>query len=131
MVELGTATAPASPQRTSAALARSLNAGDVAAATACFAKDACLLTPDATAIRSREEIRPILAQLVARQTRIEVLLSSVLHAGELALCAEDWLIRSAAPDGATFEQRSRPTLVLRRLEGEWKLAIAAPWGWAR
>lgn len=84
----------------------------------------------ATATRSREEIRPIIAQLVARETRVEVLFSSVLHAGELALCAEHWLIRSAAPDGATFEQRSRPTLVLRRLEGEWKLAIAAPWGWA-
>ena len=121
----------AGPQRTSATLARALSLGDLGAATACFAKDACLLTPDATAIRGRDEIKPILAQLVARQTRVDVLLSSVLHAGELAICAEHWLIRSAGPGDVPFEQRSRPTLVLRRLDGEWKLAIAAPWGWDR
>jgi len=32
----------------------------VDAAAHCFANDACLVTPDATAVRGRDEIRPIL-----------------------------------------------------------------------
>jgi ketosteroid isomerase-like protein len=120
---------PASPRETTRAFAAALNAADIDAATHCFAKDACLVTPDATAIRGREEIRPILAQLIARRTRIEVTASSLLAAGEVALGSERWTIRSAGPEGVVFAQDSSPALVLRNLEGAWKLAIAAPWGW--
>jgi ketosteroid isomerase-like protein len=120
---------PASPREITRVFAEAINASDLHAATYCFAKDACLLTPDATAIRGREEIRPVLAQLIARQTQIEVLASSVLLAGDLALGSECWRIRSAAAEGAVFAQESRPALVMRNLEGAWKLAIAAPWGW--
>jgi ketosteroid isomerase-like protein len=119
----------ASPRESTRAFAQAINAADLHAATYCFAKDACLVTPDATAIRGREEIRPILAQLIARQTRIEVLSSSVLVAGVVALGSERWAIRSAGPEGTVFSQDSSPALVLRKLEGAWKVAIAAPWGW--
>jgi ketosteroid isomerase-like protein len=119
----------ATPQETTAAFAQAMNMGDLDAATQCFAKDACLLTPDATAIRGRDEIHRILAQLIARQSQIEVQASSILLAGEVALGSERWRIRSAGAEGAIFEQISSPKLVLRQLEGIWKLAIAAPWGW--
>jgi ketosteroid isomerase-like protein len=119
----------ASPQERTRGFAAAINASDLHAATYCFAKDACLVTPDATAIRGREEIRPILAQLIARLTQIEVLASSVLATGDLALGSECWRIRSAGAEGAIFAQDSRPALVLRNLEGAWKLVIAAPWGW--
>jgi ketosteroid isomerase-like protein len=117
------------PQQVSLAFAQALNASDLEAATYCFAKDACLITPDATAIRGREEIRPILAQLIARGTRIEVQASSVLVTGEVALGSERWAIRSAGAEGTVFEQSSSPVVVSRLIEGAWKLAIAAPWGW--
>jgi ketosteroid isomerase-like protein len=117
------------PQQATGAFIGALNRQDIDAATNCFAKDACLLTPDATAIRGREEIRPILAQLIDRRARIEVLGSSMLLAGEVALGLERWAIRSAGVGGEVFAQESRPALVLRELEGAWKLAIAALWGW--
>jgi ketosteroid isomerase-like protein len=119
----------AAPQQSTVAFAEAINRGDLDAAGHCFAKDACLLTPDATAIRGRNEIRPILAQLIARRSQIEIQASSVLVAGEVALGSERWRIRSAGADGAVFEQISSPKLVLRRVEDIWKLAIAAPWGW--
>jgi uncharacterized protein (TIGR02246 family) len=120
---------PDSAQRLTGALAEAINEADLYAATHCFAKDACFVTPDATAIRGREEIRPILAQLIARGSQIEVLSSSVLVGGETALASERWVVRSAGPDGSVFEQRLAPTLVARWVEGRWKLAVAAPWGW--
>ena len=122
-------TSIAAPQQGMAAFARAINEADLDAATACFARDACLITPDATAIRGREAIRPLLAQLIARRTEIAVEASGLLPAGDIALVRERWTIHSDGAGGARFTQSSTPTLILRRIDGAWKLAIAAPWGW--
>ncbi|HEX5929430.1 MAG TPA: nuclear transport factor 2 family protein [Solirubrobacterales bacterium] len=116
--------------RSGAPLARALSRGDVDAAAACFARDGCLVSPDATAVHGRERVRPLLAQLVARRTEIEVELSNVVGEGEVIVANERWRVRSGnGAGGRKIEQRLHPTLVLRRAEGEWRLAIAAPWGW--
>jgi ketosteroid isomerase-like protein len=107
-----------------------ISAGNLEAATSCFARDACLLTQDATAIHDRVHIRPLLAQLIARRARIEVAQSSVLRAGDVALARERWTIEIDAVEGSRFEQVCNPTLVLRQVEAQWKLALVAPWGWA-
>jgi ketosteroid isomerase-like protein len=107
-----------------------LSSGNLDGAAACFARDACLLTPDSTAIHNRQHIRPVLAQLIARNTQIEVELSNFLVAGDVAFARERWLVRADGAGGSCFEQAPHPTMVLRRIEGQWKLAIAALWGWA-
>ena len=109
-------------------LARALNARNLDAAASCFAKDACLITPDATAIRGRARIRAVLAQLIARRAQIEIELSCVLMAVDVALVRERWTIGSDGIEGSRFEQSCSTTLVLRLIEDEWRLAIAAPWG---
>jgi ketosteroid isomerase-like protein len=106
-----------------------ISAGNLSGAAACFARDACLLTQDSTAIHDRQHIRPLLAQLIARRARIEVEQSNLLYAGDVALAQERWTIEIDAAEGSRFAQACRPTLVLRQLEGQWKLALVAPWGW--
>lgn len=122
----------ATPQRTPAlaclTFAATLNNGELDAATSCFAREGCLITPDATAIRGRESIRDILAQLIARRAEIAVELSATLTAGDVALAHERWRICSEGAENVPFVQVSTPTLVLRCIEEDWKLAIAAPWG---
>ena len=108
-------------------LAASISRGDLDAAARCFAKDACLVTPDATAVRGREEIRPILHQLIASGSRIEVQESSIILAGEMAFVTERWLVATPGSKGAPFTRSLTPSMVLRRLEGAWKLAVAIPW----
>jgi ketosteroid isomerase-like protein len=110
------------------AFAGALNAGQLDVATAYFAIDGCLITPDATAVRGRESIRPVLSQMIARRARIAVEFSTALAAGDVALVHRRWRIRSIGEGADPFVQRTNPTLLLRRLEAEWKLAIAAPWG---
>lgn len=110
---------------------QAISIGDLDSATACFARDGCLITPDATAVHGRDRVRPLLAQLVARRTEIRVEFSNVVGAGEVVLAHERWRVRSGGAEGPSIEQTLDPTLVLRRIEAEWKLAIAAPWGWAR
>ncbi len=111
------------------ALPRLLSGGDLEGATRCFARDACLLTPDATAIHERESIRLVLAQLIARRARIECEQGSAIVAGEVAFVRQRWRIDSPSVDGDRFEQACEPAFVLRALEGRWKISIAALWGW--
>lgn len=118
----------AAPEQGTRAFAASINRRDLDAACRCFAKDGCLLTPDATAIRGRQEIRPILGQLIASKAQIEVQESSFVTAGEVALGLERWSVTSDGSEGSRFARVLTPTLVLRRLEGVWKLAVAVPWG---
>ncbi len=126
-----TAAPPTSPRAHWGGLAftEMLSAGNLAAATACFTRDACLLTQDATAIHTRDAIRPIIAQLIARRARIEVELTNVLTSGDVALARERWTIEIDGVEGSRFDQACTPTMVLRRVEGQWKLALLAPWGW--
>lgn len=106
-----------------------LSTGRLEAAAACFAKDACLLTPDSTAVHGRESIRPLLAQLIARHPQIEVEFSNVLIAGDIAFSQERWLVRTDGAEGSRFEQTCESTLILHWIEERWKVVIAAPWGW--
>ncbi len=108
--------------------AAALGGGDLDAATGCFARDGCLITPDSTAVRGRSSIRPVLAQLILVRTEIAIELSSVLTVAEAALIRGRLTIRSDSGDGARFEWTTSPILVVNRIEGEWKLGIAAPWG---
>lgn len=106
-----------------------LSAGRLREASACFARDACLLTQDATAIHDRQHIRPVLAQLIARGTQIRVEQSNVLMTGDVALVREVWTIEIDGVEGSRFEQACTPMMVLHQIEGQWKLALLAPWGW--
>lgn len=116
------------PDESTRAFADFLSRGDLDAAASCFAKDACLLTPDSTVIRGRDEIRPILRQMIAVGSRIEVQESAVVLAGEVALGTDRWVVTSAGSEGEPFSRTLTPTMVLRQVEGVWKLAVAMPWG---
>ncbi|HET8814139.1 MAG TPA: nuclear transport factor 2 family protein [Solirubrobacterales bacterium] len=110
--------------------ARALSIGDLDQAATWFARDACLITPDTTAVHGRERIRPVLAQMVTRRTEIRVELSTAVGSGEVILARQRWRVRAGAPD-ARIEQTLNAILVLRQIEGIWKLSIAAPWGYGR
>jgi ketosteroid isomerase-like protein len=116
------------PRDSPRAFAASISRGDLDAAAHCFAKDACLITPDSTAMRGRDEIRPILHQLIVVGSQIEVQESSIVIAGEVALGTERWALTTPGSDGSPFTRTLTPTMVLRQLEDVWKLAVAMPWG---
>lgn len=105
--------------------------GSLGPAVECFAPDACLLTPDATEVRGRELIRPVLEQLIALRARIRVDARSVVVAGDVAVAREVWRIQTAGARASKLERSTRPTLVMRWSDVEWKLAIAAPWELAK
>lgn len=108
-----------------------MSAGDLDAAATCFARDGCLITPDATAIHGRESIRRVLAQMIVCRTEIEVELGTAVGAGEVVLAHQRWRIRSGERENQRVTQVAEATMILRRVEETWKLSIAAPWGYRR
>lgn len=117
------------PGRACLSFPQAVSAGDLDAAAECFARDGCLITPDATAIHGRESIRRVLAQMIVRRTEIEVELSTAVGAGEVVLIHQRWRIRSGEQADGRLEQIADAIMILRRVEGTWKLSIAAPWGY--
>jgi ketosteroid isomerase-like protein len=104
-----------------------LGAGELSAATACFTREGCMVTPDGTAVHGRAGIAPILAQLIARRTEIQIEQLAIQTAKDVALAGGRLAIRSQGPDGSVLVQPCRPTVALQRVEGVWKIAVLAPW----
>jgi ketosteroid isomerase-like protein len=116
---------PSSVEAVAGVFAAALNDGELAAAAACFTRQACLLTGDATAIRGREEIRAILGQLIASGARAEVEHRSLVLAGDVALQSTNW--RTQFRGRSDHVSTATSNSVLCRIEGVWKLQIVSPW----
>jgi ketosteroid isomerase-like protein len=112
--------------RALASLAEAIHAGDLDAAEGRFAPGACLVTPDATAVYGSVEIRSILGQLIEAGAVIEVETGSLVRAGEVVLGSERLHFRSR---GVPHRQTFTASTVLSLAEDDWRIAIAAPWGW--
>jgi ketosteroid isomerase-like protein len=116
-----------SPEQVPSAFVAALNAGQLQPAALCFAPDACLVSPDSTAVSGRVEIRALLAQMIERGSRIEVEASTSVLAGDVAFVSQRWTLSALAVVGERYTQALTPTLVLRRLGAGWMLAIVMPW----
>jgi len=120
----------ATPRLACEALARAINNRDLEAALACFAPGAALVGPDGTVSQGEHALRASLAQLVAAGAEARVELRGVLVAEDLALAHERWQISYGGVPDPRLVHSPCPSLVLRLIGDEWKLAIAAPWGQA-
>lgn len=121
----------ATPRFACEELAAALNHADLEAALACFAPGACLVAADGSSATGEAALRPRLWELIANGAQVQIELFGVLVAEDLALAHERWTISYGGQNGkraSRSPQSSQPTLVMRLIAGEWKLAIAAPWG---
>jgi ketosteroid isomerase-like protein len=101
--------------------------GDLISASGRLSRDACVITPDGTIISSRDSIRTLIAQMIGGRVRVGSKLTSLVLAGDLALARGAWRTQVADASGGPYAQISISTVVLHKVEGEWKLQILAPW----
>lgn len=116
----------ASPTDLVGKLADAITKGDLDAALALWEPEACIVGPDGSALaRGRDGIADVLGAMVDHGARFHAEVLEVHAAGDLALVVG--LLTLTAPDGSA--QRSRSLVVHRRgAEGEWRIALDAPWG---
>jgi ketosteroid isomerase-like protein len=115
------------PEQAAQVFVTALNDGRLREATDCFSRQGCMVTPDSTAVHGREEIQPLLAQLISRRVQVEVTFGTELRAGEVALLRQRWELHSDLAEGGRYTQELSASLILHRVEESWKLVIAAPW----
>jgi uncharacterized protein (TIGR02246 family) len=120
---------PDSPAALSAAFATAINGRDVEAALALWIEDAAILRPDGEAVRGREAIGETLHALVDNGASVEVDVAELYAAGDVAVAVGTLTIKGTDAAGAPYEQRSQSVVIYARgADGEWRLAIDAPWG---
>jgi ketosteroid isomerase-like protein len=119
------------PNGATEAFVAAINGADLEVAVGCLTREACLITPDSTAVRGRAEIRGVLAQMIAQRLEIEVSASSAIAAGEIAHLKQQWRIQVGTDSARPYTRDVNPLCVLQRVEARWKLAIVAPWGLPR
>ena len=118
----------ATPEATVRSFVSALRAGSLERLAGCFAPEACLVTPDGTAMSGQAAVRDLLSQLIAQRTKIVVASSGALVAGQLAFVTLRWRISAGGGDERSQLEDVAPILVLRLVDKEWKLTITALWG---
>ena len=120
--------AATSPLEAIDAFSLAIAEGNARAAAGCFASEACLITPDATAIRGMEEIAAVLAQLTAGGTRIQIEITALQRAGKVACGQGHSRVVGRDARMEPFEQHFPASFVLVEGEGTWRIQILCPWG---
>lgn len=120
----------ATPRLACEALARAINARDLGAALECFAPGAALVGAEGTVAQGEHALRASLAQMIEAGAEVRVELRGVLVAEDLALAHERWQISYGGVPDPRLAHSHCPSLVMRLIEAEWRIAIAAPWGQA-
>jgi ketosteroid isomerase-like protein len=74
-------------------------------------------------------IRDALGGFVAMNGKLDLEVSRVLEAGDLARVVGDWSFNGTGPDGEAVKLAARNADVLRRQgDGSWRFVIDNPWG---
>jgi uncharacterized protein (TIGR02246 family) len=120
------------PEQLSAAFAAAIATRDVTAALELWAEDAALVQAGGEALRGRDAIEPALSALVHNGVALEIDLVRSFVAGDVAVGLGTLTMRGNGHDGEPFEQRSESLVVYRRgPDGNWRIALDAPWGLPR
>ncbi len=121
--------APDSPAALSSAFATAINARDVEGALALWIEDAAILRPDGQAVRGREAIGAALHALVDNGASIEIEVTELHAAGDVAMALGTLTLSGSDAEGNTYSQQSQSVVIYTRgNDGNWRVAIDAPWG---
>jgi uncharacterized protein (TIGR02246 family) len=114
-----------SPEEVSTAFAAAINAGDVTAALALWGEDAVVVGLEGHAIAGRAAIEAALEALVASSTTVEIDVSHIYPAGNIAVAVGTLTLN---PGNGSAHRSSSVVVYSRAADGSWRVAIDAPWG---
>ena len=117
------------PEELSAAFAAALAAGDLDAALDLWADDAAIITASGETVRGRAAIAAAFKALIDNGTRVEIELTRTIAAGDVAVGLGTLTLSGAGHDGAEFRHQGSSTVLYSRgADGQWRIALDAPWG---
>jgi uncharacterized protein (TIGR02246 family) len=106
-----------------------LNAGDLDAVLALYDSEAHFVAPSGEILVGHDQIREVLARLIAAKTRFRSRVIRAVTVGEIAHLSTDFEGTMVDESGKTVAIRSKAIEVLRRQrDGGWKLIVGNPNG---
>lgn len=117
------------PEQVLAAVVEGINTGNLEMLLALYEPEAAFATQPGTLAHGLGGICEALDGFVALNGTLDLRVSRVLEAGDLALVIGDWSFTGTGPGGEPVKLAARNADVLRRQrDGSWRFVIDNPWG---
>ena len=117
------------PEQVLASIVDGINTGNLDAVMSLYEPEAAFAAEPGTLAHGVPGIRSSLAAFIAMRGTLDLAVSRVLEAGDLALVVGVWSFAGTGPDGEPVTLTARNADVLRRQpDGAWRFVIDNPWG---
>lgn len=119
----------ATPEQVLESIVTGINSGDLDGLMSLYESGAAFATEPGSLAHGIPGVREALAGFVSMKGNLDLRVTRVLTAGDLALVVGVWTFDGTGPDGEPVRLASENADVLRRQEdGTWRFVIDNPWG---
>jgi uncharacterized protein (TIGR02246 family) len=109
-------------------LGAALSSGDIDGALALYEPNATFV-PQPGQVVSGPEIKEAIDAFIALKPSLQIEVTSVTQAGDLAAMTSKWTLDGTSPDGTAVKMTGRGVEVVRRqADGSWRFVIDNPYG---
>jgi len=122
---VGTAT----PEQVLATVVSGINSGDLESLMPLYESEAAFATEPGSLAHGAPGVSEALTGFISMNGELDLEVTRVLEADDLALVIGVWSFNGTGPDGEPVRLASRNADVLRRQsDGTWRFVIDNPWG---
>jgi uncharacterized protein (TIGR02246 family) len=122
-------TSTETPEQVLASIVAGINSGDIESLMTLYESGAAFATEPGTLAPGASGIREALSGFIAMNGTLDLEVTRVLQADDLALVVGVWSFDGTGPDGAPVHLEASNADVLRRqADGTWRFVIDNPWG---
>ena len=117
------------PEQVLESIVDGINTGNLDALMTLYEPAAVFATQPGSLNHGLPGVREALAGFVGMKGTLDLKVTRVLEASDLALVATVWSFAGTGPDGKPVKLAARSADVLRRQsDGSWRMVIDNPWG---
>jgi uncharacterized protein (TIGR02246 family) len=118
-----------SPEQLLSSIVDGINTGNLDALMHLYEPGAAFATQPGSLAHGLPGVRESLAAFIAMKGTLDLKVTRVLEASDLALVAGEWSFTGTGPNGDPVKLTGRNADVLRRQpDGTWRFVIDNPWG---
>jgi ketosteroid isomerase-like protein len=119
----------ATPEQVLASIVSGINSGNLDSLMPLYESEAAFATQPGTLAPGAPGIREALSGFISMKGKLDLEVTRVLEAGDLALVIGVWSFDGTGPDGEPVHLAASNADVLRRqTDGTWRFVIDNPWG---
>ena len=119
----------ATPEQVLKSIVDGINTGDLDALMPLYEPQAAFAAQPGSLAHGLSGVREALGGFIAMKGKLDLKVTRVLEASDLALVATVWVFTGTGPSGEPVKLSAKSADVLRRqADGSWRMVIDNPWG---